>query len=498
MPELKFNRPLLTHQADTFARFASLPQMALFHEMGCGKTTTAITWLRWKYKLHASIPRTLIISPVATLYNWQEEFKINAHENIFKSVFVPYMKTKKTKYTGEERARQISAATGAICILNPESLDSDDVMAALKLWVTQIVVVDESHKFKSPNMLAKNSKKRTPSRLAKLLSISDKAQYRCIMTGTPILNSYLDLWAQFRILDGGLTLGGNYFTFRETYFTDENIRWKGKPKYFPHYVPKPGIDAALSNKISIKSSRMTKDQCLDLPPLVKVKHHVELSPAQLKAYSSMEEELIAEVNGGTCAATNALVRVNRMLQVLSGYLPVEYEDESKGVEYFKGNPRLEALRELLEELTPHHKVIVWAGFRANYASIRALLSDIFGVNPPSPFWVELTGETKNRQEQIDWFQNETKCRVMLANAAAGGVGVNLTAASYSIYYSRTYSLGDRLQSEARNHRKGSEVHEKVTLIDLVARDTLDEDVLTALVRKESFADNVLDRLKHRV
>lgn len=482
---LKFSRPLWKHQADALDRFAASNEVALFHEQGCGKTTTAVAWLRSKFVSKQEITKTLIICPIAVLYNWQREFDINASPQVVESILVPYMRTKRTKYTGIERATLIQTTQKKIVILNGESLDNQAVVTALQIFKPTNIILDESHKFKNPKLTS-------ISRLGKLLSISDYATNRMILTGTPILNSYLDLWAQYRIMDGGKTFGTNFWVFRATYFEDKNAGWSGQPKYFPNWMPKPNAHEILSKLLGAKASRLKKTECLDLPPLVHTTHYVEMSPEQSKAYYAMENELVAEVQLGTCAATNALSQVMRLLQILSGHLPVENETQrAKITTYFRQNPRLEALRELVEELTGNHKVIIWATFEANYAQIRGMLREL---NIPH---AELVGGTKDRQGEIDRFQLDPKCRVMLSNPQAGGTGVNLVAASYMIYFSRSYSLGDRLQSESRAHRGGSEIHEKITLIDLVVKDTLDEVVLAALLRKENFSEKVLSTLKER-
>jgi len=493
---LKFKRPLRNHQSDALDRFGPMPEMALLWEMGTGKTTSGIAWLRAKYNSNRAVTRTLIISPVATLYNWQDEFGINSPESVQAHVLVPYMKTKKTKYTGKERAKLIENTTQNIIILNPESLDSDEVLKALQAFAPVNVLIDEVHRFKSYKMTSGNGKKKNPSRLAKLLTISDRAQNRAIMTGTPILNSYLDLWSQWRILDRGQTLGNNFMLYRETYFEDENKKMKDSPfasvraAYFPAWVPRPGIGPRISELLAVKSSRITKDECLDLPPLVEENRFVEMGKEQEKAYFDMENTLVAEVSAGTCAAVNALSKMNKMMQILSGHLPVENDESGeKYLSKFSDNPRLDALKELLEELTPKHKVIIWVGFTASYPEIRKICEEL-GLNH-----AELTGQTKNRAEQMAKFQTDATCRAMLSHPKAGGTGVNLTAASYAIYYSYDHNLGDRLQSEARDHRGGSEIHEKITHINLVVRGTIQEDILESLLRKENYAENVLERIK---
>lgn len=488
---LTFQRPLRKHQADELDLAAFEAERFLMWEMGTGKTTAAIAWLRAKFNLAKAVTPTLIVSPVATLYNWQHEFSLNAPKRVQDSVLVPYMKSRRVKYTGVEKAALIASTDKKIIVINGEAFDEPAIVAALKAFAPVNFVLDESHKFKSYNLFSGNGRAKTPSRPEKLRTVSRHARNRMLLSGTPMLNGYLDLWSQYYTLDNGATFGTNFYTFRETYFRDKNVRWAGSAKYFPDWQPKPECAELIAAKLREKSSRLRKEDCLTLPPLEYIRHYVEMSPDQVRAYDSMEKQLVAEVSGGTCAAFNALAAINRLLQILSGHLPVEHEDNSEKVlAYFKTNPRLAAAQELLTELTPAHKVILWTSFKANYPKVREMLSKICE-------FAELTGETKNRQEEIDRFQNDPRCRVILANAQAGGVGVNLTAASYSIYYSRSYSLGDRLQSLARNHRGGSEQHEKITAIDLVVRDTLDEDVLSALDRKENLAENVLEIIRLR-
>lgn len=470
--QMKFVRPLRRHQADALDRFYAANEAALFWEMGCGKTTEAIALLRARYNMEGAVLNTLIISPVATLYNWQNEFQLNAPAKVCEQVAVLY---------GSKAERLKKIENARIWVTNPETLQMPEVVKALQAKGVYSLVVDEVHKFKDHKA----------KRFKTLSGIARSAKHRIIMTGTPILNSYLDLWAQFYLLDGGKTLGDNFFVFRNQYFIDRNEKWKGGAKYFPDFHPKPGIDKDLSKRIEGKSSRIRKEECLDLPPQIFKTMHVELGKEQKKAYDEMLEEMIAMVREGVCAAPNALTRVLRLLQILSGHLEVENRDGEKQTKNFDDIPRLKLLEELLEELTPNHKVIVWCTFTKNYTAIKKICEKL-GIK-----YAELTGETKDRQAEMDKFNNDPSYRVMISNPQAGGVGVNLVASDVSIYYSRNFSLGDRLQSEARNHRGGSEIHKSITVIDLVAKDTIDEDVLNALQRKENYSDNVLDKLKEK-
>ncbi len=457
-------------------------EFGLFWEMGTGKSTTAIAILRAWYNSNKRIMPTLIVSPVATLDNWKNEFKINSPERVVDQCQIVYGK-------GEKRVKQVLNSDKSIFITNPETMTMPAVIAAFKKRALECVVVDEADCFKDPKS----------KRLKYLLELTDKAKHKGILTGTPILNTYLDLWALFRILNPNV-FGRNYFHFRECYFRDDNLVWKDKAlasggaiRYFPKFVPRPDTDARLTSLIESHCSRLKKEDCLDLPELIQMVEHVELSLDQRRAYDEMETELIAEVDSGVVTATNALTRVLRLLQIVSGYARIE-DSETPDVS-FKNSPRLKRLRELLEQLTPQNKVVVWCTFNENYVSIRALLKEL-----EIPF-AELTGHTKDRQAEIDRFNKDPLCRVMVSNPAAGGVGVNLTAddslASYLIYYSRSYSLRHRLQSLSRTHRGGAEKYAHVTAIDLVSKGTIEEDVLNSLNNKEEFAEVILQKIRLR-
>ena len=114
-----------------------------------------------------------------------------------------------------------------------------------------------------------------------------------------------------------------------------------------------------------------KEECLDLPPLVRKTIKVELSPEQKKLYKQMKEELVAFVNDKACVASIALVKALRLMQITSGFITAEDEDIS-----FKKTPRREALKELLEQITPHSKVLIWSVFKDNYKTIREVSDEL--------------------------------------------------------------------------------------------------------------------------
>ena len=471
---MDFLKPLWEHQKDTLELAKDRPHHALFHEMGVGKTATTVNLLRYKCALAKRQLRTLIICPVVVCENWKREIAIHSRMIGATCVLKGSGKARLEIFRDYEKRRE----GNFIAITNFEAVQMRELYLALMQWKPEVLIIDESQRVKNPKA----------QRTKFIIALSDLVPYKYLLSGTPILNNPMDIYSQYRILDGGETFGKNYYAFRNQYFYDKNAGMPSQ-KYFPDWRPRGGTLEVFNQKIYKKANRVLKKDCLDLPPLVKQRVFVELGTEQEKMYESMKKHFIAYLSDKKCVAQIALTKCLRMQQILSGFF---VSDEGE-VTRFKDNPRIKALIELVEDLVTDHKIIIWATFQENYAQLQEALAHI-------PFnFAFLTGGLTDRQRQkhIDSFQNDPETRIMIANQGAGGVGVNLTAADYAIYFSRNYSLEQDMQSEARNHRGGSEVHEKITRVDIVAQGTLDELILEALYRKEDMANTILS-LKEKI
>jgi SNF2 family DNA or RNA helicase len=202
----------------------------------------------------------------------------------------------------------------------------------------------------------------------------------------------------------------------------------------------------------------------------------------------MKRDFIAYVNDKACVANLAITKALRLQQIVSGFITLEGADGGDRTNVaIKDNPRAQALKALLEDIAPAHKSLVWCVFRENYAAVRAVCDEL------CLRYVEVHGEVPAaaRQKAVDLFNTDPDVRVFLGHPGSAGIGINLVSASYSIFYSRTFSLEQDLQAEARNYRGGSEIHEKVTRIDLVARGTIDEVITSKLAAKVDVSEQVL-------
>jgi SNF2 family DNA or RNA helicase len=476
--------PPYPHQEDIVHRSLDQKNLALLWEMGTGKTGGLINILRLQFARRKRVMKTLILTPLVTIYNWKEEFArfsripqddilvLDCNGKRRNTLLVKFLTEKSTNLLEKNR----------IVIVNWEALQTKSFCEILHEWSPEILVGDELHTIK--NYKSKRAKE--------AVKLADEAEHVYGLTGTPILNSIQDIYMQYRFLDGGNLFGRNFFTFRNTYLMDENAAWSGRANHFPKYVARPETYGELTKKIYSIATRITKDECLkDLPPLIKTKRYVELGKEQARMYKEMRDQFVTYVNSlqedGTAPAVVAQLAVTKALrlqQITSGFT----KDENEKEHILPENPRLDITRSLLQEICPNHKVILWCSFKANYTMLGNLCEEL-GLKH-----VFITGDMniKEKQEAMNEFRKCPDTRVIIANRRAGGIGINLVEASYSIVYSRNFSLGEEKQSEARNHRGGSQIHEKITKIDLVAKGTIDELVLGALENKQKISDQVID------
>lgn len=459
------NAQLWKHQTESVNDFQARRTKALFYEMGCGKTLTAIACHVTKVAAEKRHLWTLVLCPQIVVENWFREFRKYTPTAIGETVV-------KLEGSGRERVATFKAAINDAKHKRRIFITNIDVITAIpELWKLiaahpwDFLIVDESHRFKGHN--TKRSKA--------LHRLADRIKYKLLLSGSPILQDERDLWSQFRILDKQI-LGDSFYSFQSRHFVNRNAgkRWASWPDW--HLAP--GSEEFFARVLAAHSDRVTKSEVLDLPPLTRQTVFVDLSPAAYRHYKQMERDFLTEVGDEVLAADIVLTKMLRLQQIVSGLLPLE-----AGIKRVE-TEKMAALKELLEQLCPQNKVIVWACFRACIEDI-AKLCDELGL-----YFVTIQGEQKasERQDGIDAFNKDPKISVCIANQSAGGVGIGLQAASYMIYYAKTYNLEHDIQSESRAHRGGSEIHEKITRIDIVTRETVEEEITEALRRKQSLGD----------
>lgn len=474
---------LWDHQKKAIETYKDMSKYGLFFDVGTGKTATAIGMMRQKYLKHSTLLRTLILCPPIVINNWKKEIMMwtNVKDRDIHELRGP------VPQRIEVVTDLIQKQKTGIIITNYEALINEKFHQVLLGFRAQVIIADESHKIKNPG--AKRTKR--------CFTLGDSVPYRIIMSGSPILRNAMDLWSQFRFLDSGDSFGASFYEFRSKYFYDKNAT--ARHIKFPDWRPRKEMEAKVTEKIDRLSMRIRKDECLDLPPLVKKVQEVDLSNEQAKMYDEMKKDFIAYMGGEVVVAQNALTKALRLQQIVSGHIPMEaLETGDKKLRYFRKTPRDDALRDILEQVAFEHKVIIWAVFRANYETIRKICKEL------KLGYVEIHGEVtdKARDKGVHRYNNDPDVRVCIGHPGSGGIGINLvdklSTQSYSIFYSRNFSLEFDIQAEARNYRGGSERYEKVTRIDLVAKDTIDEHIMSCLRQKKVISASILQDIVEEI
>ena len=451
----------MEHQRDALKKGATQRVFGLFIEQGTGKTKVIIDNAVYLYDTN-NIDTVFVIAPNSVYTNWEEE--IDKHASSKNYIFMH--KIHKTF------APRPDCLTWYLMNVEAFSHKSgyETAYELIKFYgLKTMIVVDESTTIKN----------RTAKRSKNLSKLSKGCRYKRILTGTPITKSPLDLWSQIGFLDEELLGFKSYYSFQARYCVMHSKPVSGNRKIeYPLYFI--NLDD-LEQKMQSFTYRCLKKDCLDLPPQVWQRRNIFLSNQQRNTYEILKEQARVIIQDKQASITNKLTEISKLQQVCSGFV---YSDDGKLVEL--DNAKLRELLNILDEIDG--KVIIWSTFRY---SIELIAKEIAKKYNNNNIVVTLYGDTKDRPSVVKKFNEDKDCKYLVSNPSVGGYGLTLNASSIQIFFNNSYNLEERLQAEARNHRKG-QTADKVTYIDLVAIKTIDEFILKALKNKIQISAQTLN------
>jgi SNF2 family DNA or RNA helicase len=473
MREYKFKTEPFDHQRRALEDSWAADYYALFMEMGTGKSKVAIDTMGVLHKAK-QINAALILAPKGVYDNWvQGEIPTHLPDDIKRSVVRWTPSTSKT-FQESMKALVYDDFDGIkIFVMNIEALSTPRgtqvAYAFLCKNPANIMIVDESTTIKN----------RKATRTKNILMLAKDAKYKRILTGSPVTKSPMDLFSQCSFLSPDALGFNSYYSFQNRYALVQK-RTMGS-RAFQEIVGYRRLDE-LNLKLDSFSNRILKEHCLDLPDKMYIRRDVALTDEQKRVYTQMKKLALAKLDNGELATTaSVLTQIMRLQQICCGFLQPD-EGEIQELE----NNRLKELMEVVDEL--QGKAIIWATYTHDIQQVSSALRDRFGPEAVATYY----GATPQdeRQEIVNKFQDkESSLRFFVGQPRTGGYGITLTAANTMIYYSNSYDLEIRLQSEDRAHRIGQE--NKVTYIDLVSPRTIDEKILKALRGKINLAGKVL-------
>ena len=443
---------------------SDMPGAALISEMGTGKSLTAIALIR-----AMQFKRVLLVSGAKSMVpEWgdmvREEScgRLNSHV-LEGSTVQKAAQLKELHETGRP----------FVAIVNVESYWREPLGKIIESIPWDAMMVDESQRIKSPSS--------RQSKFAHKLARKFPNMKRLILTGTPLHNSPLDVYGQFRFVDARI-FGTNYDAFKNEYAVQVNI---GRGIWIVTDYKNLDKLAEKMHKVSFR----VDDSVLKLPELLPpIVRRVDLTPKNMKVYKELEKEFVVDFRldkwnehdaEGVTITPTILARMARLQQITSGILP-SINDYGEEVINQIGTEKRDALQDLLEELNERVPVVVFARFKHDLAQIRGVAE---ALKRP---YLEQSGRTHQWREFRD---RDDNC-IIGVQTRAGGAGIQLQRANYAIFYSHVQSLGDYQQAVKRLHRPGQT---KPTFVyHLVANNTIDGKITAALKAKADIGRFVVD------
>lgn len=466
-----------SHQRRALGKINRLGGRALLAmPMRTGKTKVTVDWMGISH-INYGIRRVLIVAPISVLHVWSDEIAAHLPASIDRRVTVLNGSTEQRAETVREEMGRLADGLDIIIVnyesvwrnlRKPKAKRLDDLLCA---WLGDdgLVVADESHKIKTPSSRQSRS-------LAKL---GGQARMRLALTGTPITKTPLDVYGQFRFVDPALTNSreGRHRSWTE--FSHYFGRWGGFNQ--KELIGYQHLDELLP-VIAENSYKIKLEDCFDLPKRTFETIPVQLSEKGRGIYRQMAKEMIVELESGKVSlASIVLTKLLRLSQVTSGFLRTE-----DGTDEVIDHAKLDVCMDLVSDMVEQdEKVVVFCRFKHDYR----MLLDACHKMKLGP--VVLSGETPQsaRQGLIRRFHDDKATRVFIAQTQAGSLGIDLTAARFSIFYSLDYNWATYAQALDRIY--GPKQTRPVTIYHLVVPRTVDSVVLNVLQRNGDLAKAVL-------
>ena len=422
---------------------------ALLLDMGLGKTVITLTSLWILLFDYFEISKVLVIAPLRVAQDtWSKECEKLDHLKGLKI----------SKVLGSEKERRMALFDKAdIYIINRENVE----------WLCNnydfdfdMIVIDELSSFKSSSS----------KRFKALRKIRPRVKRIVGLTGTPAPNTLMDLWSQINLIDMGQRLGRFISNYRNDYFIPD----KRNAQVIFSYKPREGAEEEIYKRISDICVSMKACDYLDMPERIDNIVHVKMSEDEKKLYKKLEKDMLLPLADGEIDAVNAAALSNKLLQMANGAV----YDELKETKIIHDR-KLEALEDLIEAANGKSVLIFYA-----YKHDKERIVKKFKVT-----------EISTSKEISKW--NERKIQIAIAHPASTGHGLNLQAGgSTIIWFGLTWSLELYQQANARLWRQGQK--DTVIIHHIVSKGTIDEEVMSALQRKQCGQENLINAVKARI
>lgn len=447
------------YQERAFKHIMNNPFCGLFLDMGLGKTVITLTAVA-DLILIGKIKKVLIIAPLRVANTvWKQEVEKWMHTHWLRV----------SVCTGSAQSRKKALDKDAeIYVINRENTKWLCDYYSLNLPF-DMLVIDELSSFKNHDSQRFRSLKKSRHVFKRIIGL----------TGTPVSNGYMDLWGEVFMLDGGERLKPFISQYREIYFTADRV---GASEFAKRYTLRPGMDTVINNKIADICLSMKSKDYLSLPEFIVRDEYVSLPEHIFKNYKTFERDRIIELDETKLTSESAVSLTGKLLQWANGACYYEDENIERKHTEIHGS-KVEKLLSLIEKANGV-PVLVGYQFKHDLERIKNAISSAF---PDMDIRA-----LKTEKDIMDW--NSGKIDVLLAHPFSAGLGLNLQfGGNILIWFGLTWSLEMYLQFNKRIHRQG--IEKPVICYRILAKDTYDEIVASALNEKHSLQEALFEYIK---
>ena len=466
---------LWNHQLVCFLLIHYLKRFMLFIDMGGGKTLITLSAIRYR-KDSGYAPKAVVFVPyITSVETWIEE----VHKHTPELRCIPLYGTTQENYDkliNEKGDLYVICYQSAVAMLSETRINAktrksewyldrkfvQDTFAGF-----DFLVMDEIHRCKSATSLT----------YYLCRAISAQCEYVLGLTGTPFGRDLQDLWPQFNLIDFGDTLGATFGLYREVFFKKKEKYWGGF-----EYKFRQNLFGKLKEVIKNASIRYSVDEFADMPPAIYGK--IKLRPHQgIEAYTAKAKlEVTQYASEGDYKALESSYL--QLRQLSSGFMTLKGEDSSRVQVAFDENPKLDALQQLVEDMPPGCKMVVFHHF----VYTNQLISD--RLKKLKVKHARIYGKSKDPISELRKFKDDPDCTVLVLNVKSGSSSLNLQHANYCCFFEQPDSAIDRQQAEGRVWRSGQQ--QRVFFTDLIMTGTADAGIHKANKEGKSMLKELLD------
>jgi SNF2 family DNA or RNA helicase len=324
-------------------------------------------------------------------------------------------------------------------------------------------IIDESHKVKNKDAL-----------IFEIINVlSYHSRWRLLLTGTPFHN-LLDIWAQYYIMDRGKTFGSSFYRFRDKYFEEKKKYLRNRGIEISKWDITPEGKKAIMAKMYTRAIRYDESEVHDMPGKVFEIRNYKLSPEQRNDYLNIIKKINSKEEKKLLSENNSMT----FRQICSGFI-------LRTKKVYKSNPKLDLLEELVEDIVPRDKVVIFHTFDMEYDLISKMLKR------RKIKFTMINGGVKDKYTNNKKFLDDDSYRVMVANIASGSASIDLQSARYAIFFNNAHSVIDRKQAIKRVHR--GKISRTRFYYDLIGENTIEKSIYNSLKNGVDLFDEVMDR-----